>query len=116
MDENRFDSQETVVETVNNGGNGEQPGKGAAIASLVLGIISLATCWLSLGAIIGLITGVVGLICASSSKKAGYVGGLRTAGFVCSLIGTIAGGLVFVACLACVGCAGCSAAMDSLNY
>lgn len=98
MDENNYVS--------NGSSNGNEPGKGAAIAGMVLGIISIVTWFFGMGALIGLITGIIGLICASNAKKAGYVGGMRTAGFVCSLIGVIGSALVFVACVACVGVLG----------
>ena len=56
------------------------PGKGAAIASLVLGIVSIA-CWAIFGAtlwanIVAVVCGVVGLILAINAKKAGFTGGL----------------------------------------
>ncbi len=79
------------------------PGKGAATASLVLGIISVVFWFFGYSAALSVILGIVGLICAGKSKKAGFEGGTRTAGFVLSLIGLIGGALVFVACVACVG-------------
>ena len=82
------------------------PGKGAATASLVLGIISIVFWFFGYGAIIGLILGIIGLILNSNAKKAGFVGGIQTGGFVCSLIGVIGSALVFVACIACVGALG----------
>lgn len=96
---------------VTNTSNGNEPGKGAAIASLVLGIVSIVSWFFGMGALIGLITGIVGLVCASNAKKAGFVGGMRTAGFVCSLIGVIGSTLVFVACVACVGVLGTAGAL-----
>ncbi len=107
MDENNY------VSNVNTSGasNGNEPGKGAAVASLVLGVVSIVTWFFGMGALIGLITGVIGLICASNAKKAGFVGGMRTAGFVCSLIGVIGSALVFVACVACVGVLGTAGAL-----
>ena len=72
---------------------GEQPGKGKAIASLVLGIISLAFMWMPF---FGLVLGIVGLVLAASAGKEGFRGGLKTAGFVCSLIGTIIGAFYLV--------------------
>lgn len=78
----------------------------------MLGIVSIVTWFFSMGALIGLVTGVIGLICASNAKKAGFVGGMRTAGFVCSLIGVIGSTLVFVACVACVGILGTAAALS----
>lgn len=103
MDENNYVSN----------GTSNEPGKGAAIASMVLGIISIVTWFFGMGALLGLITGVIGLVCASSAKKAGFVNGMRTAGFVCSLIGVIGSALVFVACVACVGVLGTAGALMS---
>jgi len=71
----------------------EQPGKGKAIASLVLGIVSLVFAWLPF---FGLILGIVGLVLAAGAGREGFTGGLKTAGFVCSLIGTIIGALYLV--------------------
>ncbi|MCD8004693.1 MAG: hypothetical protein LUE91_03440 [Oscillospiraceae bacterium] len=67
------------------------PGKGATTASLVLGILSVV--------FVSLIMGIIGLVLASNSKKAGFEGGTRTAGFVLSLIGIIFGGIVTIATL-----------------
>ena len=94
----------------NNGGynnyNGDVPGKGAATASMVLGIISVVLWFFGYSAIVSVILGVVGLILAGNAKKAGFMGGIRTAGFVLSLIGLIGGALVFIACVAVVGALG----------
>ena len=88
--------------------NNNIPGKGAATASLVLGGYS---------ALVSVILGIVGLILAGNAKKAGFNGGIRTAGFVLSLIGLIGGAIFFVACVACVGAlgsAGATGAFDDL--
>ena len=94
----------------NNGGynnyNGDVPGKGAATASMVLGIISVVLWFFGYSAIVSVILGVVGLILAGNAKKAGFMGVIRTAGFVLSLIGLIGGALVFIACVAVVGAIG----------
>lgn len=94
------------------------PGKGAATGSLVCGIVSLALSVIFGGFIItpliGLVVGIVGLILASNAKKVGYLSGVRTAGFVCSLIGVILGAIVFVSCVACAGCLGTADAFASL--
>lgn len=82
------------------------PGKGQAIASLVLGIVSVVFWFFGVGSLLSLILGIVGLVLASMAKKAGFEGGIRTAGFVLSLIGTIGGAIVFVTCVACIGCLG----------
>lgn len=96
--------------------NDNIPGKSAATASLVLGIISVV-CWFAgYSSIISIVLGIVGLILASNSKKMGYVSGVRTAGFVLSLIGLIGGALVFVACIACVGALGAAGIFDSFYY
>ncbi len=80
------------------------PGKNQAVASLVLGIVSVVFWFFGITTILSLIMGIVGLVLASMSKKSGFVGGIRTAGFVLSLIGTIGGALFFVTCVLCVGC------------
>lgn len=90
------------------------PGKGAAIGSLVCGIVSIVFWFFGVTSLLSLILGIVGLILASSSKKAGYNEGLRTAGFVVSLIGTIFGALIFVSCVACVGCLGTAGGLSAL--
>ena len=86
--------------------NQNVPGKGAAVASLVLGIIAVVLWFFGYTSIVSVILGIVGLVCAGNAKKAGFMGGLRTAGFVLSLIGLIGGAIFFVACVACVGAIG----------
>lgn len=81
-------------------------GKGAATASLVLGIISVVCWFFGYTSIISVILGIIGLVLAGNSKKVGFQGGVRTAGFVLSLIGMIGGAVSFVACVACVGALG----------
>ena len=90
-------------EPIENGSNNDCPGKGAAIAGLVLGIVSIVCWFFGAGAVIGLATGIVGIICSTNAKKAGFTGGMQTAGFICSLIGLIGSALAFVACGACAG-------------
>ena len=86
--------------------NGTQEGKGPAIASLVLGIVSIVfwvfAGWIPFaGGLISLICGIIGIVCATVSKNAGYNGGLRTAGLVCSIIGLVGGVIVFITCGLC---------------
>ncbi|MCH5332783.1 MAG: hypothetical protein J1D89_02390 [Agathobacter sp.] len=90
------------------------PGKGQATASLVLGIISVVFWFFGLSSIISLILGIIGLVLASMSKKCGFEGGIRTAGFVLSLIGTIGGAIIFVTCVLCIGCIGAAGAAAGL--
>ena len=97
--------------------NNNIPGKGAATASLVLGIISVVLWFFGYSALVSVILGIVGLILAGNAKKAGFNGGIRTAGFVLSLIGLIGGAIFFVAWVACVGAlgsAGATGAFDDL--
>ncbi len=95
--------------------DGNQPGRGAAIASLVLGIIAVVLWFFGYSALVSVVLGIIGLVCAGNAKKAGFVGGLRTAGFVLSLIGLIGGAIAFVACVACVGALGAAGAFDAIN-
>ena len=62
-----------------------EPGKGKAIASLVLGICAIVFPIM----IVGVILGVVGIVLAIMAKREGYIGGMATAGLVCSIIGTV---------------------------
>ena len=57
------------------------PGKGFAIAAMVLGIISFL-CF-------PYITGILGIIFGGVAKAKGYRGGMATAGIVCGIIGVI---------------------------
>ncbi len=91
------------------------PGKGAAIGSLVCGIVSIVFWFFGVTSILSLILGVVGLVLASNSKKAGFDGGLRTAGFVLSIIGTVFGALIFVSCIACAGVLGAAGGLSALS-
>lgn len=95
--------------------NNNIPGKGAATASLVLGIISVVLWFFGYSALISVILGIVGLILAGNAKKAGFNGGIRTAGFVLSLIGLIGGAIFFVACVACVGALGAADAAGAFD-
>ncbi len=79
------------------------PGKGAAIASMVLGIVGVVCWFFSWSSVVSVVLGVIGLILASNAKKAGYESGVRTAGFVLSLISLIGGAIVVIACVSCVG-------------
>lgn len=88
----------------------QEPGKGAAIGSLVCGIVgtvfgvaSWGTWFLVWPPILALIVGIVGMVLAASAKKAGFNGGMRTAGFVLALLGVIFGAIGLVACIACYG-------------
>ena len=66
-------------------------GKTEAVTSLVLGIVAL--CFCVGGGLVALALGITGLVFASMAKKKGYQDGMRTAGFVTSLLAVIFGGI-----------------------
>ena len=94
---------------------GDQPKKGAATASMVLGIIGVVFWFFGYGALVSVVLGIIGLVLAGSAKKAGNVSGVRTAGFVLSLISLIGGAIFFVACVACAGAIGAIGAIGSTS-
>ena len=77
------------------------PGKGLAIASLILGIVSIVFGVLFGGGIlVSLGCGIAGVITGVKSKKASIEAGMnalgmQTGGFICSVIGLI-GGIIWV--------------------
>ncbi len=100
--------------------------KAMSVAGLVLGIISVAAAWFGLGAVLGLICGIIGLIFAVKAKKAMQATGdfapknLATAGLVLSIIGVVLSAIMFV-CALCVVCTaataiGAAGGLDSLYY
>lgn len=78
-------------------------GKDKAIASLILGIVSIVSCLTGIGAIIGFITGIIGLVLSNLAKKQGYYDGIRTGGFVCSLVGLIISVVIIILLIFIVG-------------
>lgn len=78
-----------------------------AIASLVLGIISLVFALIPGVQFVGAIVGIVGIVLGAIARKnlsaANQPTGTATAGMVMSIIGTILGVLLWIACVACVG-------------
>lgn len=60
-------------------GQTSEPGKGMAIASMVLGIVSFF-CF-------GIITAPLAIIFGGVAKSKGYKGGMATAGIVCGAVG-----------------------------
>ena len=69
-----------------------QAGKGQAVAALVLGIVSIVLFF----PFLNLILGIVGLVMARVARTKGFIDGIRTAGFVVSLIGTIIGAFIAI--------------------
>lgn len=90
------------------------PAHGMAITSLVLGIVSVVFWFLGVGAIVSLLLGVAGCVLANMAKKRGNNTGIRTAGFVLSLIGLIVGALILLIMVSCIGTAACLAGSEYL--
>jgi len=80
----------------------ENQKNGKAIASLVLGIISLVCVFFGYGALLGIILGIVGIVLGSMAKKE-TPSGMATAGIVMSIIAIVLCAITFLACVACVG-------------
>lgn len=74
-----------------------EAGRSPAKSALILGIIGLVLDFTTYFSIVGLILGIIGLVKASASKKAGFKGGLRGAGFGLSLAAVILGGIIVAA-------------------
>lgn len=94
----KLDSSDTV------GGAGYRESgsasNGMAIASLVLGILSMVCAFFGYSAILGLIFGIVGVVLGAKARKVSQTG-LATGGFVCSLIGLIFCAIGLVCAVAC---------------
>lgn len=82
--------------------------KNKAIASLVLGIVSLVLAWFGYAAIVSIVLSIVGIVLAIGARKElpPENAGMATAGMVCSIIGLVLSSIVFVACVLCIGAAG----------
>jgi hypothetical protein len=84
------------------------PGKGKAVASLVLGILSVVFCWFGYIAAASLILSIIGLVLSVSAKKEMQVSGnymargLSTGGLVLSIIGLSLSAILFICFLVCV--------------
>lgn len=85
--------------------NQQIPGKGAATGSLVLGIVGLVIA-LFINGPVGLVIGIIGLVMAAKAKNEGFVGGMRTGGFVLSILAVVFGAIGLVACIACTASVG----------
>ena len=77
---------------------------GKAVASLVLGICAIVCWFFGVGALVGIILGIIGLVLAGQAKKAGNTEG--TGGFVCSLIGLIGSGIAVIIAISALALAG----------
>jgi len=77
-------------------------GENMAIASLVLGIISLVLSFFGLG-MISVFTVIIGIILGVLGRKDPEKKGMATAGLVCSIIALVIGVIMWIACAAVVG-------------
>lgn len=87
------------------------PFKGKAIASMVLGIVSLVFFWAGIFSLAALICGVIAVILGAQARKGAQnlgikVNGMATAGMITGLIGAILCVIGFISCVACVSCYG----------
>ena len=74
-----------------------------AVASLVLGIVSLVLGFIPGIGWVGCITAVIGTILGALGRKDPEKKGLATGGMVCSIIALALDLIVYIACVACVG-------------
>lgn len=77
-----------------------------AVASLVLGIVSIVFSLIPGTSFVGTICGIVGIILGMQGKKMPGKEGMGKAGFVCSIIGLCLSLAFLVACAGCAGCVG----------
>lgn len=78
-------------------------GHGRAVASLVLGICAIVSWFFGAGAFAGIILGIIGICCANKAKFFGNTEGIRTGGFVCSIIGLVGSSLAIIVYVATLG-------------
>lgn len=79
---------------------------GKAVAALVLGIIACASVLTGVGAIVGVILGIIGIILAKKAKSAGNTEGICKAGFILSIIGLCVSGVGLIMTLGLIGAMG----------
>lgn len=69
------------------------------LISMIVGIISIVLVLFGMiGSGIGIACGIVGIVFATIAKNHGVIGGKRTAGFVCSIIGLCIDAVYFLYC------------------
>ena len=93
----------------------EQKTNSKAVASLVLGILSLVCIFFGYFTLVGIVMGIVGLVLGIAANKEAK-SGMGTAGIVLSAIGLGLCAISFIACVACIGCLGAAGAgLSSLS-
>lgn len=89
--------------------------KGKSIASLILGIASVALPWFGFSSILSLIASIVGIILSTQVRKCNDENkNMATAGLVLSIIGIVLSGIMLV-CAICTVCAVGTAATGLLS-
>lgn len=89
--------------------------KGLSIASLVLGILSIVSVFTGIGAILGIIFGIVGIVLGNKALKIGEDGKAK-AGKVCSIIGLCLSGATILFCLLGIGLLGAGAGLIAAAF
>jgi len=76
-----------------------------AIASLILGILAIVTSFIFpyISPILGIVGIILGVIGRKNCAAANQPTGMATAGLVMSIIGTVLGLLLLIACTLCIG-------------
>ena len=87
---------------------------GKAIASLVLGIISILTGSVFIGFVLGIIGCVLGVKARNEIPEGAPGRGMATGGLVCSIIGAVLGGIMVLSCVCIGGIGGCAAIMENM--
>lgn len=84
---------------------------GKAVAALVLGIISCVSCLTGIGAIVGVVLAIIGLVLSRKATVAGNMEGINKAGFVLSIIGVCISGVTVIISIGALGILGATGAM-----
>ena len=82
-------------------------GGNMAVAALVLGILSLITCWFGAVGWIGCICGVLAIVLGVlGQKKEPEKKGMAKAGMIMGIVALAIGIIMTIACIACIGAVG----------
>ncbi|MGN0361534.1 MAG: zinc-ribbon domain-containing protein [Bilifractor sp.] len=74
----------------------EVGGHGQALGSFICGIIGVVMWFFGYSCFVSVILGIVGIVLAGNAKKSGNTEGMRTAGFVLSIIALIGGVIIAI--------------------
>lgn len=93
----------------------EESVKGIATASLVLGIVGVATCWFGFLSILGFACSIIGIVLAVKARKVAKTS-MSTAGLVLSIIGTCLGGIGIICAICVLAAAGSAGLLNAVTY